>query len=92
MNLELAAFELLCLGGGDSRFEVLDVKEGELREIQLQIDLVEVDSDCGLGRSVYFDLCAVVDDCRIEGFFLGFCLFFSLELLGFGQGVVDVKE
>jgi|JI61114C2RNA_FD_contig_31_1865493_length_709_multi_3_in_0_out_0_1 hypothetical protein len=33
MNLELAAFELLCLGGGDSRFEVLDVKEGELREI-----------------------------------------------------------
>lgn len=80
VHLEAVAVELLGFGGRDGRAEDADVLEGELREVQLEVDLVEVDCDFGLSGPVDFDLGEGVGDCGGKGRLFALRLLLSVQL------------
>jgi len=62
LYFELWSFELNCFSRNDSR-KSANIFERILREIQLKIDLIEVNYNFGLSRSINLNFIAISYDC-----------------------------
>ena len=91
MDSKVLTSELFRSGGVDCR-ESSHFLEGELREIKLDINFIEIDDDLGVSRSVDLDLLATVGDSRVEHHFLTLGAIFSIQLFWLVQGVINVQE
>lgn len=79
MDSKVLTSELFRSGGVDCR-ESSHFLEGELREIKLDINFIEIDDDLGVSRSIDFDLFATVGDSRVEHHLLTLGAIFSIQL------------
>jgi len=89
VHLEVISAKCNTVSGSDG-WEIVDILEGGLREEELEINFVEIDSDSGEGWPVYFNFGPGVDDRGVEGGLLGFGWGVSFELFLFGEGGVHI--